>query len=164
MYARGMSTREITGHLHELYGVNVSPDPAFAGAGPDQHVDTDQSVFLLLRQLEAGNGGSDKDSSHRVACPYKPVPMVVGHPNRSPDRRSFTAAAESERAGSEGKLGKHPRFPHSRVLQKTINFLITRFSISLIPLKNYGKLDHVRLRAALTYVAILESYSIVPPL
>jgi hypothetical protein len=26
MYARGMSTREITGHLHELYGVDVSPD------------------------------------------------------------------------------------------------------------------------------------------
>jgi putative transposase len=26
MYARGMSTREITGHLRELYGVEVSPD------------------------------------------------------------------------------------------------------------------------------------------
>jgi putative transposase len=26
LYARGMSTREITGHLHELYGVDVSPD------------------------------------------------------------------------------------------------------------------------------------------
>lgn len=26
MYARGMSTREIAGHLHELYGVDVSPD------------------------------------------------------------------------------------------------------------------------------------------
>src|SRR6202158_6427961 len=26
MYARGMSVREITGHLHELYGVDVSPD------------------------------------------------------------------------------------------------------------------------------------------
>ena len=26
MYARGMSTREITGHLHELYGIEVSPD------------------------------------------------------------------------------------------------------------------------------------------
>jgi len=26
MYARGMSTREITGHLHDLYGVDVSPD------------------------------------------------------------------------------------------------------------------------------------------
>ena len=26
MYARGMSTREITGHLHELYGIDVSPD------------------------------------------------------------------------------------------------------------------------------------------
>lgn len=26
MYARGMSTREITGHLRELYGVDVSPD------------------------------------------------------------------------------------------------------------------------------------------
>src|SRR5512136_198747 len=26
MYARGMSTREIVGHLHELYGIEVSPD------------------------------------------------------------------------------------------------------------------------------------------
>jgi len=26
MYARGMSTREIVGHVHELYGVDVSPD------------------------------------------------------------------------------------------------------------------------------------------
>ncbi len=26
MYARGMSTREIVGHLRELYGVDVSPD------------------------------------------------------------------------------------------------------------------------------------------
>lgn len=26
MYARGMSTREIQGHLHELYGLDVSPD------------------------------------------------------------------------------------------------------------------------------------------
>ena len=25
MYARGMSTREIVGHLHELYGIDVSP-------------------------------------------------------------------------------------------------------------------------------------------
>ena len=25
MYARGMSTREITGHLEEIYGVEVSP-------------------------------------------------------------------------------------------------------------------------------------------
>lgn len=26
MYARGMSTREITGHTRELYGIDVSPD------------------------------------------------------------------------------------------------------------------------------------------
>jgi putative transposase len=26
MYARGMSTREIQGHLRELYGIDVSPD------------------------------------------------------------------------------------------------------------------------------------------
>ncbi|MBM2716341.1 IS256 family transposase, partial [Mesorhizobium caraganae] len=26
MYARGMSTREIAGHLHDLYGIDVSPD------------------------------------------------------------------------------------------------------------------------------------------
>ena len=26
MYARGMSVREIDGHLRELYGIDVSPD------------------------------------------------------------------------------------------------------------------------------------------
>ena len=26
IYARGMSTREIAGHLHDLYGIDVSPD------------------------------------------------------------------------------------------------------------------------------------------
>jgi len=26
MYARGMSVREIVGHLRDLYGVDVSPD------------------------------------------------------------------------------------------------------------------------------------------
>ena len=26
MYARGMSTREIAGHVHDLYGIDVSPD------------------------------------------------------------------------------------------------------------------------------------------
>jgi putative transposase len=26
MYARGMKTREIVGHLHDLYGIEVSPD------------------------------------------------------------------------------------------------------------------------------------------
>src|SRR4051794_23064442 len=26
MYARGMSTREIAGHLRDLYGIDVSPD------------------------------------------------------------------------------------------------------------------------------------------
>ena len=26
MYARGMSTREIQGHLRELYGIDVSPE------------------------------------------------------------------------------------------------------------------------------------------
>ena len=26
MYARGMSTREIVGHLRDLYGIEVSPD------------------------------------------------------------------------------------------------------------------------------------------
>src|SRR3954453_16320250 len=31
MYARGMSTREIVGHLRELYGVEVSPDLISAG-------------------------------------------------------------------------------------------------------------------------------------
>jgi putative transposase len=26
MYARGMSTREIVGHLRDLYGIDISPD------------------------------------------------------------------------------------------------------------------------------------------
>lgn len=37
MYARGMSLREIAGHVRELYGVEVSPDliSAVADAAPD---------------------------------------------------------------------------------------------------------------------------------
>ena len=31
MYARGMTTREITGHLRELYGIDASPDPRLRG-------------------------------------------------------------------------------------------------------------------------------------
>lgn len=31
MYARGMSIREIVGHLHDLYGIDVSPDLVSAG-------------------------------------------------------------------------------------------------------------------------------------
>src|SRR3982750_4603283 len=34
MYARGMSTREIQGHLRELYGIEVSPDLVSAGTDP----------------------------------------------------------------------------------------------------------------------------------
>ena len=30
MYARGMSVREIQGHLRELYGIDASPDPVSA--------------------------------------------------------------------------------------------------------------------------------------
>ena len=33
MYARGMSVREIVGHLRDLYGVDVSPDLISAGNG-----------------------------------------------------------------------------------------------------------------------------------
>src|SRR3954466_11428521 len=37
MYARGMSTREIAGHLRDLYGIDVSPDliSAVPDAGPE---------------------------------------------------------------------------------------------------------------------------------
>jgi putative transposase len=37
MYARGMSVRDIRGHLEELYGLEVSPDPI--GRVPDAVLD-----------------------------------------------------------------------------------------------------------------------------
>src|SRR3954464_1819715 len=49
MYARGMSTREIVGHLRELYGIEVSPDLISAGSDPV----LDEVAAWKARPLEA---------------------------------------------------------------------------------------------------------------
>lgn len=49
MYARGMSTREIVGHLHDLYGIDVSPDLISAVTDPV----LDEVATWQARPLEA---------------------------------------------------------------------------------------------------------------
>lgn len=59
MYARGMNAREIVGHLHEVYGIEVSPDLVTtvseacwrrsAHAGPPAEVGLSSVFFEVLR-------------------------------------------------------------------------------------------------------------------
>jgi putative transposase len=51
MYARGMSTREIQGHLRELYGIEVSPD--LVSAVTDAVLDEAEAAEWQNRPLEA---------------------------------------------------------------------------------------------------------------
>ena len=60
MYARGMSTREIQGHLRELYGIEVSPD---------------------LTQRRDGCGAG---RGRRMAEPTARSPLPAGLPRRDP--------------------------------------------------------------------------------
>src|ERR671929_308594 len=50
MYARGMSTREIVGHLRELYGVEVSPDlvSAVTDAVLDEVAVRNKAVYVAV--------------------------------------------------------------------------------------------------------------------
>ena len=50
MYARGMSTREIVGHLRELYGVDVSPD--LICAVTDAVLGPDSTEFLIAMAVD----------------------------------------------------------------------------------------------------------------
>ncbi len=66
MYARGMSTREIVGHLHDLYGIDVSPD--LISAVTDAVLDEIAAwqarpldpVYPLVSSMPCGSGSATK--------------------------------------------------------------------------------------------------------
>ena len=56
MYARGMSTREIAGHLRDLYGIDVSPD--LISAVTDAVLEERKTRFVLAARL-AGKSAAE---------------------------------------------------------------------------------------------------------
>ena len=85
MYARGMSAREIVGHLRELYGIEVSPDLVSAVTDavleeiaawqarplePRSHVGLDDRLQLLQLQSQLGPTRTKSETPCcLVACP-----------------------------------------------------------------------------------------------
>jgi putative transposase len=82
MYARGMSTREIQGHLRELYGIEVSPD--LVSAVPDAVLDEVAEwqsrplealyplVFLDALRVKVRNEGTVRNKAVYVALGVRP--------------------------------------------------------------------------------------------
>jgi putative transposase len=82
MYARGMSTREIQGHLRELYGVEVSPD--LVGAVTDAVLDEAAEwqnrplealyplVFLDALRVKVRDEGTVRNKAVHVALGVRP--------------------------------------------------------------------------------------------
>src|SRR3954471_16467381 len=83
MSARGMSTREITGHLHELYGIDVSPDLISAV--------TDAVLDALLQRSPAWA------ASGRVR-PGRVPSTMQGHPSCRSKRMPLGATTSRSRS------------------------------------------------------------------
>ena len=73
MYARGMSTREITAHLHDLYGIDVSPDlistvtdAILEEVAAWQACPLDQPYLLMLNDEK--RDGERGDLHHAALC------------------------------------------------------------------------------------------------
>ena len=104
MYARGMSAREIIGHLRELFGIEVSPDLvgavtdasleeiAASRARPLEPVyplvffDASPPRYLLIRLMEFNPAGASK---RRVQAP------IAAAPGTAIDRMSSLAPDQS---------------------------------------------------------------------
>jgi putative transposase len=82
MYARGMSTREIQGHLRELYGIDISPDlvSAVTGAVLDEVAEWQNRplealyplVFLDALQVKVRDEGTVRNKAVYVALGVRP--------------------------------------------------------------------------------------------
>jgi putative transposase len=82
MYARGMSTREIQGHLRELYGLEVSPDliSAVTGAALDEVAEWQNRpleplyplVFLDAFRVKVRDEGTVRNKAVYVALGVRP--------------------------------------------------------------------------------------------
>jgi putative transposase len=82
MYARGMSTREIQGHLRELYGIDISPDlvSAVTGAVLDEVAEWQNRplealyplVFLDALRVKVRDEGTVRNKAVYVALGVRP--------------------------------------------------------------------------------------------
>jgi putative transposase len=101
MYARGMSTREIQGHLRELYGIEVSPD--LVSAVTDAVLD------------EVANGRTDPSKPSTRWSSSMPSASKCATRARSATRRSMSRSASGRTAPRKcsGSGSSRPRAPSS---------------------------------------------------
>jgi len=85
MYARGMSAREIVGHLRELYGIEVSPD--LISAVTDAVLD---GIATWQARPLAAARSDEKDRSHHImhVCGSGSTAVPGGRKHRR-DQRPF---------------------------------------------------------------------------
>ena len=102
MYARGMSTREIQGHLRELYGIEVSPDlvSAVTDAVLDEAAEWQNRplealyplVFLDALRVKVRDEGTVRNKAVHVALGVRPMAQ----------RRCWGCGSSRPRAPSSG--------------------------------------------------------------
>ena len=102
MYARGMSTREIQGHLRELYGIEVSPDliSAVTDAVLDEVADWQARplepvyplVFFDALRVKVRDEGTVRNKAVYIALGVAPTAA----------RRSSASGSSRTRAPSSG--------------------------------------------------------------
>src|SRR5215472_13882127 len=118
MYARGMSTREIVGHLRELYGIDVSPDLISAvtdavleevAEWQNRPLDACFPLVFFRRDPGQDQGGglrAQQGRLHRARHPGRRHEGDFGHLDRA-DRRREILAARHERA-EDPRRRRHP--------------------------------------------------------
>ncbi|WP_363802525.1 transposase [Mesorhizobium sp.] len=100
MYARGMSVREIRGHLEELYGIDVSPDliSAVTDAILEGVAESEQAA---RRGLSARLLRRDPGPGTRASCASKPsTSRSAFYPTAT--RRFWASGSSSPKAPSSG--------------------------------------------------------------
>jgi len=91
MYARGMSTREIVGHLRDLYGIEVSPDliSAVTDAVPEEVAAWQARPLEAIYPLVFFDASRVKDGSWLGASRSKP--LVCSFASSAPSLMSVTS-------------------------------------------------------------------------
>jgi hypothetical protein len=125
MYARGMSVREIRGHLEELYGIDVSPDLISAvtdtvleevAEWQNRALDARFPLVFFdairVKIREEGFVRATRPSTSRWAS-WPTTRGDSGHLDRA-DRRCQILAARDERA-EDPRRRRHPDLPSSAV-------------------------------------------------
>jgi len=102
MYARGMSTREIQGHLRELYGIEVSPDLISAVTDAVLEEVTDwqnrplEALYPLISSMRSASRCATREPS---ATRRSMLPLASGRTER---RKSWDFGSSRRRAPSSG--------------------------------------------------------------